>query len=293
MGKTHNTEVRTQTNMESFHPKNAITGIKYNPKKWIASCFFWYATFWTLLKPVVDFLSPDIKGIWNFIVFLSIALISGTIYVWPKRKTTFTLPHSCTSISIEFNDMFSVDGCKVISVNEFFDSEIGDPVSPASLHGYFLQKVLGGHSMPMDDAVSNIPRECLIENITRTKGKTNRFKLGTSIEVIHSDTKYFLFALCKTDSNYKAYCTPSLMLEALDGLWKFVRHKHNGRDVVVPLIGSKLAGVGLAPPQLLDLIIISIIQATKSQELSTNIKIVLLPSLLEDIDLRKIKQQWR
>lgn len=219
-------------------------------------------------------------------------MLLGTFRIIPKEKIVFKLSNTNTKISIEFNDMFTISGEKVIAVNEFFDSEIGEPVSPNSLHGYFLQKILGGHIAPYDDEVNKLIGKITSETVDRDKGKKIKFPIGTTIEIKHSTSKYFLFALCKTDENYKAYSNPSMMLEALNGLWRFVRNKHNGEKIVVPLIGSKLSGVGLPPKQLLDLLIISILKATKEQELSTDIIICLMPEIFDEVNLKEVMEQW-
>lgn len=278
---------------EMMNPSNGLIGIRYDVKKWLKSVFIAYASSWTLLEPIVSFLSPNLSGPWKYTVFILASLLLGTAGVWPKRKIVLSLPHTSTTISIEFNDIFKVNGHKVIAVNEYFDSEIGQIVSPRSLHGVFLTKILGGHVEPFDSSVGKIPDQYIIESVHRTKGKAKRFCLGTTTDINHGESKYFLFALTRTDNNYKAYCTPAMMMEALAGLWNYVRDHHNGDDVVIPLVGSKLAGVGLSAPQLLELIVLSIVDATKKRELSTHVKIVLLPDFIEEINLRAEAQKWR
>lgn len=272
---------------------NIMTGIKYNPKKWLTSWFLCYATLWTLLEPMVSFLTPNLTGTWKFVLFVGVSFIAGIIIVYPKKEIEFKLPNTSTTIGVIYSDMFGLKGCKVITVNEYFDSEIGDPVSPNSLHGYFLQKILGNHVMPFDSAVDNLPANLLIETAQRPKGKNKKYKIGTTVEVDYAQTKYFLFALSKTDNNYKAYSTPAMMLEALDSLWEYIRYRHNGENIVIPLIGSGLSGVGLGSAKLLDLIILSVLRATKKQELSTKITICLLPEVIEDINISEIKYNWR
>lgn len=276
--------------------KKIIIGIQQNPKKLIIDTFLSYATLWTLLEPAVSFLSStllsNLTGLWKYLVFVIFAILIGIIRVFPKKEIVISLKNTNTKVRVVFADMFTLEGCKVISVNEYFDSEIGQPVSLNSLHGVFLKKILGGHTKPFDDAVLEQCQRFSLGNFPREEGKAIKYEIGTTVEVIHNDTQYFLFALCKTDEDYKAYSSPAMMLMALNGLWNTARAKHNGNPIVIPLVGSKLGGVGLPEEQLIELIIISILKTTKEQELSTDITISLHPGMIEEINLIEIKKKW-
>lgn len=105
--------------------------------------------------------------------------------------------------------------------------------------------------------------------------------------------KYCLFALTKTDDNYTAYTSPSLILESLSGLWNKARDVCNGYPISIPLIGSGLAKSGLPPMRIIELILTSLLFETKKQEITNDVNIVLHHSVYDDVDLKQILNYWR
>ena len=198
-----------------------------------------------------------------------------------------------TKITIVFDDLFKLPGCKAIPVNEFFDSKIGKLVSLKSLHGIFLQTILGGHSLIFDSFVDAQCKDIPHEMIERPEGKKKQYPIGTTVVITHNSIKYLLFVAAKTDLSDKAFSNPAIMLEALAGFWTKSRCEHNGEKIVIPLVGGGLSGVGLPARSLIELILISILKATKEQELSTSITICLLPDLIKQVDLSEIQKNWR
>jgi hypothetical protein len=159
-----------------------------------------------------------------------------------------------TAIEVEFGDLFEAHGPKVIPVNEFFDSELGDPVLPHSLHGQLIGRLLGGHPASIDALVEEELKGQAHEQVTRTKGKEKRYPIGTNPILKVGDERFFLLALCHTDlATLKASCDVPTLWKALTGLWSEGRTRAGGAPVSVPLIAGGLAGIGLPPSQLLQL----------------------------------------
>ncbi len=225
--------------------------------------------------------------------YILVSIVIAVISVYPKKSVKFDLTNTNTKVVIEFGDLFKVEGYKVIPVNEYFDSVIGKPVSPKSLHGFFIEKILGGHTSILDHAVNQQLAGRALSTSQRSEGKKIKYELGTTITLRHNQSEYFLFALCNSDDDCKATCTPSLMLKALEGLWEKVRIEGNGFDINLPLVGNGLSGVGLPPSQLLQLTLMSLLKYTKERELSTTIRIVLLEDIFRKIDLDLIKNNWQ
>ncbi|RKR05645.1 hypothetical protein C8C83_4996 [Flavobacterium sp. 90] len=272
-----------------------LIGIKRHPKRFVLAIIFGYTSIWTFLEPLMALSGVNITG-YNclcLLIYFIASFIIGIISVFPKKTVKFDLLNTNTKVIIEFGDLFSVDGHRVIPVNEYFDSLIGKPVSPNSVHGVFIERVLGGYNNIIDVEVNRQLEGKDIEITERPEGKINKFPLGTTITLKHSETLYFLFALCNSDNDCKATCDPSSMLIALSGLWEKVRIEGNGFNINLPLIGNGLSGVGLPPSQLLQLILMSLLKFTKEKELSATVKIVLLEDMFEKIDLNLIKNNWK
>ena len=270
-------------------------GIKRHGWKSIVFVYCAYAVVWTIVEPLFSFF-PEIKftGLPRYLGMVLLALIFTGWKILPSKKITIKLKNTNTSIEVLFGNIFTLDGHGVIPVNEYFDSEIGDLVSPTSLHGIFIQKTLGGNSQTFDELVdkglSDVPHE-LTE---RKKGRNKKFPIGTTLVDNSRSTKHFLVALSRTDiETLKAKADVPELWQALNGLWNKVRIEAGGSPVNLPLIGSGLSAVGLPSQQLLQIIIISILNETKKREITKEIRIVLLENVFEQVDLDSLKKDWR
>jgi hypothetical protein len=274
--------------------KNILLGVKRHTIRFLLAIFFGFTALWTVLEPIFAFLDIDTKnnGCCYLTAYIIVSFIIAVVVVYPKRKVRFCLTNTNTKIEIVFGDLFNSIGHKVISVSEFFDSKIGKPVSPKSLQGAFISKVLGGHSAIFDDAVHSQLLGKEIAVVQRVDGKTIKYDIGSTIIIDHDRSRYFIFALSITDNECNAYSTPALMLKALEGLWDKVRIEGNGNDVNLPLIGNGLSRIGLPASQLLQLILISLLKSVKEKDLSSTIRIVLTEDVFDKIDLEIIKNNW-
>ncbi len=202
--------------------KDLYIGISRHFKRFFLAIFFAYTTIWAFLEPlmsILDLKTNSFSWYW-FSAYLLVSIIIATFLVKPKQSVKFNLINTNTKVIIEFGDLFKSEGHKVIPVNEYFDSLIGKPVSPKSVHGIFIEKILGGYKQILDDAVNNQLAGKEIDIVNRPEGKKNKYPIGTTITLKHNESIYFLFSLCNSDNDCKVTCTPSLMLKALEGLWK-------------------------------------------------------------------------
>ena len=272
-----------------------VLGVKRYRLKSLIFVYCTYAVLWTIMEPLISHV-PTLKitGVVQYLLMVLFAIVVGAWKILPSKELTINLNNTNTSIRILFGDIFSSDGHKVIPVNEFFDSEIGDHVAPTSLHGMYIQKILRGRSHLFDGlanwSLSNVPHE-LTE---RKTGRNKKFPIGTTLVNNTEEAKYFLVALSRTDvKTLKAKADVPELWQALNGLWEKVRIEAGGSPVNIPLIGSGLSGVGLPPQQLLRIIMMSILDATKKWELTSEIRIVLHETVFEHIDLNVIQKDWR
>jgi len=274
--------------------RKIIIGIKRHPKRFLLAIVFGFTVLWTVLEPIFSILEIKTTGYnyWYLALYFLVSFIISLFIIYPKREVEFGFKNTNTKIKIKFGDIFKENGHKVIPVNDFFDSKIGKPVSSKTLHGIFIEKVLGGHSEIFDKAIEKQLADQKYNVIKRTDGKEKRYNLGNTVVIDYEKSKYFCFALSKSDNDCNANSTPTLMLEALDGLWKSIRIEGNGQDVNLPLIGDGLSRIGLPQSQLLQLILISLLNSVKEKDLSSTIKIILTEKVFEKIDLEIIKNNW-
>ena len=97
----------------------------------------------------LSFLLPQFKaavGSHNTItlmLFVGIALLMIIYRLPPPLRVSFLIPTTNTTIEIIFGDLFKQNGHWAIAVNEFFDGQLGQFVSPNSVQGLFIQNSLG------------------------------------------------------------------------------------------------------------------------------------------------------
>ena len=100
-----------------------------------------FGVLWTLTEGVTHFL-PELKveGGYPLTVIALISLGFGLNQVWKPSNIVIKVPTTDTRIEILFDDLFEQEGLRIIGVTEFFESELGVPVSETSLHGMFLKR---------------------------------------------------------------------------------------------------------------------------------------------------------
>ncbi len=268
-------------------------GITRSPRLFAIAFFFGLTGTWAIMEPFVSVYITTPDKYWFLAILLIPTIIFAIWKVYPKDEITFSLQNTNTNVKIYFGDLFEQKGVIVIGVNEFFDSSIGKPVSPNSLHGYFIQKILGGKQSLFDSAVESQLIDTSFETIERSEGNNKRYPIGTTIKIDFAEKNYLLFALSKTNERFEAYSTPSLILEALNGLMNKARSECNGDTLILPLVGTGLSRSGISSKYIIELILIAILKSTKEGEVSSEINIVLKPELMKEIDLNELERKWK
>lgn len=269
-------------------------GISRHPFKTLQHIFTSFSVVFTIIKMITHFVpSIKIEGMIPLLIAILISMVFGLKKIWKPSKIEIKVANSNTVIEVLFGDLFEQSGIRAIAVNEFFDSEIGKPVSDKSLHGMFLQKCFGGHPESFDKQVDDELKKILGEEVQKIYGKTKRFPIGTTAIIKVNQDNYLVFALSKTNlDTCKAESNVSMMWDALHELWQRTRIESGGHNLNLPLIGSGLSGLGLPTRDLLNLIILSAITETKFKEITQKIRIVLHRDRFDDIDLRDLKKHW-
>lgn len=250
-----------------------------------------YGLFWMLVESVGAFF-PQIRpdGIQQYSCLVIVSVFYGVWRAWPISQVELPVPNSDTVLCIEFGDIWKKQGCIAIQVNEFFDSLLGNHVSPNSLHGQFIRDVLRGRSEEFDNYVTGALANVPAEYIQRTTGNTRRYKIGTTAAIDVGPQRYLLFALSKTDTaTLKASASVHELWDALAGLWAAMTVYANGEPVSMPLVGGGLSGVGLPAKNLMQLLMTSFSYYTKKQKITDRLTIVLPKAMAREIDLSELK----
>jgi hypothetical protein len=275
--------------------ESVALGLKRHPRKSISEFFLAYCALWTLVESVSHFFPKlNFSGERYYISLLTVSLIIAIFRSYQQRSFHFKVGHSNTKIAVLFGDLFEREGHLAIPVNEFFDSELGQPVSPKSLHGIVLSRFFAGHPASFDKLVSEDLASRNRKSVPRTKGNTDQFEIGTTASIRTNTHKFLLFAICSTDLvTLKASADLTSFVRALEGLCSRARNVLGGEKLVVPLVGSGLSGVGLPANQLLELILLVLVNETKKNQVAREIEVIIHPDRFEEIDLASIETFWR
>jgi len=275
--------------------KDLWRGIKRHPLKTAGYIFTAFSVLFTLIKGINQFF-PGVKveGPIAFGVIILVSVGYGLKKVWKPSDIKIKVANSDTTIEVLFGDLFAQDGIRAIAVNEFFDSALGRPVAEKSLHGYFLNKCFGGYPQPFDKQVDEQLANEPCEEISRSEGKTKRYKIGTTAMLNAEKDRYLVFALTHTDvTNCMATADVTMMWVALHHVWQRARAECGGSPLNLPLVGGGLAKIGLPSRDLLNLIILAAITETKEKSITQRIRIVLHRDRFEDLDLRDVQTHWK
>lgn len=270
-------------------------GIKRRPLKFLSEALLAYSALWTLIESSTYFFqSLKLQGACYYLTLVGISLLIASVRAYQPRSIHFKVGHSNTRIAVLFGDLFDRAGHLAIPVNEYFDSELGLPVSPKSLHGIVIDRFFGGHPASFDQLVADALIHTQGQPIQRTGGKNCRYAIGTTASVKTNSHRFLLFTLCTTDlTNFKASATVPDLVRALEGLCAQARVVLGGEKLIVPLVGSGLSGIGLPAHHLLQLILLVLVNETKKNQFALEIEVVVHPDRFDEVDLGLIENFWR
>ena len=270
-------------------------GVFHHPWKTAQYIFTSFSVLFTLVKAITHFLpSIKIEGPIPLTAAIVVSVVYGLGKVWKPSKVEICIANCNSTVEVVFGDLFQQDGIRVIAVNEFFDSELGKPVSDKSVHGIFLKQCFGGYQESFDKQVEEQLKDVAADVIEKVAGKNRRYPIGTTALITVNEDRYVLFAFAETDpTTCKAHSDVTMMWVSLHHLWGRVRIESGGHPVNLPLVGSGLSGLGLPTRDLLNLVILSAITETKSKEITQIIRIVLHRDRFDSLDLRDVKRHWK
>lgn len=272
-------------------------GFQKHWQRFLVATFMAFGISWTIIESL-DFLSIyKMKEESKFTVFVLMILIScvyGTYRSYHKRSIRFKIKTTNSFVTILCGDIFETEGKKVIPVNEFFDSQLGDLVAESSVHGQLIVRNFGNNYSFLDQLVAKDLAGNQHEVVKRKKGNTKKFPIGTTAIVCPQHEDFFLVALCHTDlQTLKAYAGVPELWKALSDLWEHMRNKAANQKVSLPLIGGGLSGIDLPPMHLLQLIVLSFVVATKKNKITNEIQILIFDENdFRQIDLERIERDW-
>ena len=238
-----------------------------------------------------------------FVLFILIGLLPGVIFFlvdgykisgFLRREVEIPNPGNDTKIVVKFGNLFAEEGWKAIGVNDFFDSIVDeDLVSSQSLHGYVLKTYWHENRSDWDKQISSSLRLRQGVRESRSKGNRLRYQIGTTGRACTKDQKFLFVALGKTDTTDNVTsANAELLIKAVRGMISEARAACSLEPLVIPLMGSGLARVGIKNSVLLDLIVTAVLEESRNGRVTNEIKIVLPEDKSHHINLKNHIRNW-
>lgn len=151
-------------------------GLRRHPWKSLTYAFAAFSVLWTLTEGITHFLpGVKIEGGYALTLMIVASIAYGLNRFWKPSGIVIKVATTNTRIEVLFGDLFVQNGLRGIGVTEFFESELGSPVSETSLHGLFLKQCFGGGAKDFDRQLKKELKDVPFEEVEKSEGKTKRF----------------------------------------------------------------------------------------------------------------------
>ncbi len=230
-----------------------------------------------------------------YLTGLALLCLAAFIYrSYEPLSIRIKIPTTPNFLRIKYGDIFDERDCGIIvPVNEFFDYEIGQYVSPTSIHGGFINSVYNGDVGAFRKDVDDRLEASLGVPTERDGGRYLRYPLGTVIRLPMGSKLALLVATANTDlQTSKASTSVDKLWLALESVYRSVRDYGGGQCFAMPLVGNGRSNLNLPPQNILRLLVLSIVTFARREGLASDLIIVLPRACLEHLDLLEIKRDW-
>lgn len=247
---------------------------------------------WLLLEPAGLFLKDSIPGGWEtYFGLIIFSMIIATIAAYP-RSVSATIPGSNVSVTVCVGDLFDATDNVIIGTNDVFDTQIGDDIIHfQSIQGQFVMKRFDGSVPALDEAIdkqlAGVP---YTTDETKVKGKKDRYEVGLCVEIVAKGVRHYLSAYCRMGANLKTDSDFRTLINALEEIWSKVRNSGQNQGVSMAVLGSDFARIELTQTQLVQILVISFVNASKVKHVAPSLTIYVHPSNIDKVSFSALKQ---
>ncbi|NUP46126.1 MAG: hypothetical protein HOW97_02250 [Catenulispora sp.] len=243
-------------------------------------------------------LFPDFAkrhGVPFLIGALALALVYALWAAYPRLSfdRAFTMPR--TKVSIVVGDLFTQDGHLVIGMTDTFDTETPQIISERALQGQLLAREYGGDLAALDadvtKALAATPVTATESRTAKPLGKLDRYPLGTVAVLGSAPRRYYGLAYSRMSNACVAESSVTNVWNSLMRLWPVVRDTADLGTVSITAMGMGLARLSgqITQADIVRLIIISFLTASRETVVTSHLRIVLSPDAAEQTDLKALR----
>ena len=253
-----------------------------------------------LISEILLTCNPQLKA--NILYILSFGILLSIIcflfeglYLKGYLKRFITIAINNANLHICFGDLFKFDGLTVISMNEYFDTEVDDKyVAKRSLHGILITNCFANQKDALYGEIIKDLKNAPCEVVERTSPARNKkFALGTTAYVSNGTSNFLVTALTHTNlSNNKAHININEYQGVISQMLDKAFISCSGRPLNLSLIGDGQASLNISPNILLSLLLVCIFEKSKYIKVAEDIRIVLHPKYIGKINLATVKEIW-
>src|ERR1700722_10465867 len=193
----------------------------------------------------------------------------------PLNRFSYKVPKKDFGYEVRIYDIFDLPGEIVVSSNTTFDTDMASGlIHPNSMQGQFATKMFGSRTEEIDKQINESLKGVPFETVTRSRGKTKEYPMGT-IAKVHTHGKNFYFvAMSHMNEHGNAVSSLRDIDTALESLWKYMSEKGELGDLVVPLMGTGRGRVEMPRKKMVERIAQSFADASRLKIFSNKLVIV-------------------
>jgi hypothetical protein len=243
------------------------------------------AVCWLLLEPLAVWRPNDLRwGYPGYFILIGASLAIGAFLARPKQSFTRKLALSDTKITVEVSDILSQTGNVVIGVTDVFDTELGDVIRPSSLQGKFQSRFFPDTN-ELDKCIrESLEGQAYHHDRDKTRGKNNRYPIGTVAVIRRGDLRFFLCAYSEMGANFQAQSDICKLMTSLESCWESIRVAGQHEPVHIAIVGSGLSRIGLPRSLLLQFIVLSFLDKERQSSITQHLYVHVLADDIEHID---------
>ena len=231
---------------------------------------------------------------WYLWVVIGAPVVWGVLIALPRRHYNRRFSHPDMEVSIVVGDLFEQDGHLVIGMSDTFDTETPVIIQRRGVQGQLLTRVYEDDLTKLDQELHSalLGSEVVATETVANKpeGKRDRYAVGTVAVLGDVDRHFFCVAYARMGNNNMAQSSVSDLWQSLCSTWEAVRNRGQGEPVSIAVVGSGLARLSsqISRPDLVRLILLSFLTASRTQVVTSHLRIVIHPKDAEKMDLREL-----
>lgn len=233
-------------------------------RRYISTRFLASLGFMMLIYELLKLISPinvilSNNSIYVFCVILLICVFYSICSLFfPNKNITLDI-NKRTKLTIKKGNILDADGLKIIPVNEYFDTHLGDGIiNENSIHGQFLSL----YKARITELRQKIDEQLIfLAPLPNNRERTivsglpnNRYPLGSCVRIKIDNSSYLLIAVTRFNKYEHVEVSTEEYSEIIRKMFNGIEQLHDGMAVYLPLIGSGISGYELTDMQIIFII---------------------------------------